>query len=472
MDIKAIIEDVPGSCAQRWQNPAQATAKQIEATALIAQLDALKSALKQKKTEKQECARSFGSIKSSGGDLAPQKARMQIISTTLEQLEQQRKDIEAQLAAMFTSEIPTSRTLPQRFDEYSVSLNSASFEDAVTIEEMGDTDSSLWDNYVNAHPQASLYHLYCWRRIIAQSFGHPSFYLAARAADGTIHGVLPLLRLTSRLFGDFAVSVPFFNYGGPLADNAAIAAQLMTRAAAIANQHNLDHLEIRATHTLNAWPARTDKVSMIRALPDSAAALDDEIGSKVRAQIKRAQQEHTEINYGHLDLLDDFYRIFAINMRDLGTPVYSKQFFRNILTALPDQSHLVVVRLDGKPVAAAFLLGYRDMMEIPWASTLRSANSSNMNMLLYRAVLGFCIERGYRFFDFGRSSQDSGTFKFKKQWGAIPVQHYWHYWLSSGGELPALKPDSPKFRLLVACWKKLPVVVANLLGPRIVKNLP
>lgn len=467
MDIKAIIEDVPGSCAQRWQSPAQATAKQAEATALIAQLDVLKSALKQKKVEKQECARSFGSIKSSGGDLAPQKALMQIISTTLEQLEQQRKEIEAQLAAMFTNETPAPRPLPQRFDKYSVPC-----DEVLATEEVGDADSSLWDSYVNAHPQASLYHLYGWRRIIAQSFGHPSFYLAARAADGTIHGVLPLLRLTSRLFGDFAVSVPFFNYGGPLADNSAIAAQLMTRAAEIAEQHHLDHLEIRATHTLNAWPARTDKVSMIRALPDSATTLDDEIGSKVRAQIKRAQQENTEIRYGHLELLDDFYRIFAINMRDLGTPVYSKQFFRNILTALPDQSHLVVVRLDGKPVAVAFLLGYRDMMEIPWASTLRSANSSNMNMLLYRAVLGFCIERGYRFFDFGRSSQDSGTFKFKKQWGAIPVQHYWHYWLSNGGELPALKPDSPKFRLLVACWKRLPVVVANLVGPRIVKSLP
>lgn len=467
MDIKTIIENAASSCAQRWQNPIQASVKQVEATALITQLDALKSALKQKKLEKQECARSFGAIKSSGGDLAPQKVRMQIISDALEQLEQQRKSIEAQLVAMFAAEAKTPRTLPQRFDEYS-----APFNEPLTIEEMDDTDSSQWDAYVNAHPQASLYHLYSWRKIITQSFGHPSFYLVARAANGTIHGVLPLLRLTSMLFGDFAVSIPFFNYGGPLADNSTISMQLMTHAVEVAKQHDLDHLEIRATHAINDWPARTDKVSMILALPDSINALDDEIGSKVRAQIKRAQQEKVEIVFGHLDLLDDFYNVFTINMRDLGTPVYSKQFFRNILTALPNQSHLIAVRLDGKPVAVAFLLGYQDMMEIPWASTLRSANPLNMNMLLYREVLGFCIEQGYRFFDFGRSTLGSGTFKFKRQWGAIPIQHYWHYWLSNGGALPALKPDSPKFRLLVACWKKLPVMLTKFFGPHIVKNLP
>ncbi len=128
-------------------------------------------------------------------------------------------------------------------------------------------------------------------------------------------------------------------------------------------------------------------------------------------------------------MLNDFYAVFAHNMRDLGTPVYAKQFFRLILEAWPEQTHIVVLQLGNKPVAAALLLGDRDMMEIPWASTLQSANTMNMNMLLYREVLGLCIRHGYRFFDFGRSSKDSGTYRFKKQWGAEPLQHYWHYWL-------------------------------------------
>jgi predicted N-acyltransferase len=152
--------------------------------------------------------------------------------------------------------------------------------------------------------------------------------------------------------------------------------------------------------------------------------------------------------------------------------VYGRQFFANILRAFPIEARLISIRRHGKPVSTAFLLGHGDMLEIPWASTLRDVNPLNINMMLYREILGFAVKEGYTFFDFGRSTRDSGTFHFKKQWGAQPVQHYWHYWLAHGGGLPALKPDSPKFRLLVSCWKRLPVILSQLLGPHIVKYLP
>ncbi len=467
MDINVILEDLPAHCAQRWPDPTLAQKHYQTAAALADKIHAIKSSLKSKKAEKQECARGFGTLKASGADLTVAKMRMQEISSELERLEAQRKDLETQIIVLLTAPQAIARVAPLRFDNYTIA-----FDGVINVVEAQDCDSTAWDDYVNAHPQSSLYHLYIWRDVIAQSFQHAAIYLIARDTLGGMHGVLPLVRLTSRLFGDFAVSMPFFNYGGPLADNADIANQLLSCAEAIAEQQQLDHLEIRATQNLNDWPVRTDKVSMIRALPSSGAALDEEIGAKVRAQINRAHQESPAVAIGHLDLLDEFYHVFAVNMRDLGTPVYGKQFFRNILAALPQQSHLVVIRLQGRPVAAAFLLGYREMMEIPWASTLRSVNSLNINMALYRAVLGFCIERKYQFFDFGRSTQNSGTYRFKKQWGAVPVQHYWHYWLRSGGELPALKPDSPKFKLVIACWQRTPVFVTRLIGPYIVKNLP
>jgi FemAB-related protein (PEP-CTERM system-associated) len=287
-----------------------------------------------------------------------------------------------------------------------------------------------------------------------------------------MRGILPVVRLRSRLFGDFGVALPFFNYGGALADNGAIAAQLLQHAAAAARDAGMRHLEIRSTQTVGDWPARTDKVSMILPLPDNSERFAAQLGSKLRSQINRARQEGAEVCIGHLDLLDDFYTVFAHNMRDLGTPVYARRFFETILRHLPAQSHIVVLRLGGRPVAAAFLLGDRDLLEIPWASTLRSANALNMNMLLYWEVLSFAIARGYPFFDFGRSTHDAGTFRFKKQWGAQPLQHYWQYWLADGGPLPELKPDSPKFRLLIACWQRLPVFVTKLIGPPIVRNLP
>ena len=170
--------------------------------------------------------------------------------------------------------------------------------------------------------------------------------------------------------------------------------------------------------------------------------------------------------------MDDFYAVFSRNMRDLGTPVYGKQFFRNILDAFPAQCRLMIVHLNNRPVAAGFLIGHRSTLEIPWASTLRDVNHLGMNMLLYWAVLKFGVKQDYSQFDFGRSSRDSGTFRFKQQWGACPRQLYWHYWLNNNEELPALNPDNPKYALAINLWRRLPLSVTEWLGPSIVKNLP
>ena len=142
------------------------------------------------------------------------------------------------------------------------------------------------------------------------------------------------------------------------------------------------------------------------------------------------------------------------------------------LQAFADRSRLFVVRHRGAPVAAAFVIGYRGRLEIPWASSLREANSIGVNMLLYWNVLEYACRERYAMFDFGRSTVDAGTFKFKKQWGAQPHQLYWHYWIRGGGQPPVINPSNPKYRLAVAAWQRLPLPVANRLGPWLVRNLP
>jgi FemAB-related protein (PEP-CTERM system-associated) len=470
MDIKTLLEAPAGAIEAHWgQRDRCPHAVDIERDA--ATLQALLAEIKAQKNAKQLCAKAFAPAKAAGADTADLKAQMQHISDSLNALEQRRKELEEQLLGYFAPVEPAANDalLPQRFIRASPEL---AVPGPIAIVAAEAADAADWDRYVDAHPRSALYHRYIWRTIVAQAFGHQSFYWLARDNTGAVRGVLPIVRLRSRLFGDFGVALPFFNYGGALADNGAIAVQLLEHAARDARAQEMRHLEIRSTQPVGDWPARTDKVSMILKLPADSAQFAAQIGSKLRSQINRARQENAEVRIGHLDLLDDFYEVFARNMRDLGTPVYGRNFFATILENLPAQSHLVVLRLQGRPVAAAFLVGDRDLMEIPWASTLRSANALNMNMLLYWEVLNFCIERGYPFFDFGRSSHDSGTFRFKKQWGAQPLQHYWQYWLADGSELPALKPDSPKFRLLVACWRRLPVFVTRLIGPPIVRYLP
>jgi FemAB-related protein (PEP-CTERM system-associated) len=343
----------------------------------------------------------------------------------------------------------------------------------LNVERVGDDAAREWDAFVDTAQGASVYHLYAWRKLIGELFGHESLYLAARDARNRICGVLPLVRLRSVLFGDFMVSMPYFNYGGVLAASAEVAGALLSEATTSARSLGVSHVELRHVGNVRPdWPVRTDKVAMYLGLPGSVEELSKRLGAKLRSQIKRPTREGATCISGGRELLPDFYAVFARNMRDLGTPVYPQKFFAAILDRFASQSRLFVVRLKDAPVAAGFTIGYRERLEIPWASALREANSVGVNMLLYWSILEYACEQRFATFDFGRSTVDSGTYRFKQQWGAQPHQLHWHYWMRSGGAPPMLNPHNPKYRLAVAGWQCLPLAIANRLGPMLVRNLP
>lgn len=349
-------------------------------------------------------------------------------------------------------------------------------ENRVRIDEPGKPwNRASWDAYVQANDDASPYHASVFRDLIEDVFGHPTFYLSATDPEGNVTGVLPLVRLRSRLFGDFMVSMPYFNYGGALSNDPEVGEALMLRGASLAEDLGVSHAEFRDVVPRDSqWPVRLDKVEMQLPLPATEELLWKQLRPKVRAQVRRPFKDGRVISVekGGLDLLPEFYHVFATNMRDLGTPVYSRRLFGEILRRLPESSHIVVIRVAGRPAAAGFLLQGAERMEIPWASSLRAYNGIGVNMLLYWEVLKYSIESGSRIFDFGRSSVDSGTYRFKRQWGAEPRQLYWHYWLRTGDHPPALNPDNPRYRLAIQLWQKLPLAIANRLGPSIVRNLP
>lgn len=330
-----------------------------------------------------------------------------------------------------------------------------------------------WDAFVRAHPQGSVYHLWQTRQVIERAFGHNTHYLCALDKGGSLIGLLPLVELSSRLFGHFVVSVPFFNYGGVLANNQETAKALIDEARQWSTSVGARHVELRhLTDSGLGLPARTDKVSFWLDLPEDPDILWKSFKPKIRAQVRRPESEAPVIKFGGAELLDHFYQVFAINMRDLGTPVYSKHFFKAFLEGMGKQATVAVVYLDHRPVGGAILLGYEGQLEIPWASTRREVNKLGINMWMYWQILHFAITHNYRRFDFGRCSQESGTYKFKQQWGAKPVQLVWEYLLNGEEALPQLNPHNPKFRLLVAVWQRLPVWLTRILGPGIVKNLP
>ena len=358
-----------------------------------------------------------------------------------------------------------------------------------TVRIASGSDGDMWDRYVAGRPDAAGYHEWSWRRIFEGTFGHTCHYLLAvrepenpstRAPENPI-GILPLVEIRSLLFGRSLTSLPFVNFGGVLADSDEVARALLSRASDLARELKCSHVEFRhVDRQFEDLPCKQHKVTMrLRLEPGSAAdPLDPErsplwsrIDRKARNQVRKAQKSNLTVVRGGLELVDKFYAVFARNMRDLGTPVYTKRLFSDVLTTFPGRAHLIVVRLADQPVAAGLTYRTRRMVEIPWASSVRDYNALCPNHLLYWHALEMATAEKAEVFDFGRSTPGEGTFKFKEQWGAEPTALHWEYWLTSG-RLPDQGPKNPKFRLMIETWKRLPLWVANLAGPGIVRAIP
>ena len=363
-----------------------------------------------------------------------------------------------------SKELPISKPVPRSHSDH------PDIDEHVTISLLAD-EYKAWNQYVESNPVTSIYYRAEWKDLLGKTFGHQCCFFYA-SYDDDIVGVLPLVRLKSRLFGDFMVSMPYFNSGGAIANTLSIENKLIQAANSQAEQLGIEHIEYRDDISRDDFPSKTEKVNMILPLPDSHEILWNTFTSKLRSQVKRSQLDESRVSFGQVELLDDFYTVFARNMRDLGTPVYGKSFFRNILKKFPEHSKIIVIHMNNRPVAAGFLMGYKDNLEIPWASTIKDVNHLSINMHLYWEVLKFAIDKQYHYFDFGRSSLNSGTFRFKQQWGAMPKQLYWHYWLPENAELPSLNPNNPKYTLAINIWKRLPVFITKILGPFIVRNIP
>ncbi len=309
--------------------------------------------------------------------------------------------------------------------------------------------------------------------ILREGLKHHPYCIEARRDDTTV-GLLPLCFLNTKLFGKFLVGMPYLNVGGVLTQDETAATELIDHAVKLADELDVKYLELRHEHR---WAhaafnhESTQKVHMRLSLPATAEELWGSFKPKVRNQIRKAEQNELSFTWGGREILSDYYRVFAINMRDLGTPVFGRGLFSAILERLPGDAEICVVRLRGNACAAGLLLHGDGVTEVPSASSLRKLNHLNANMLLYWQLLCRSIERGQSTFDFGRSSADSNTYKFKAQWGAKPHPAVWQYYVRQGA-VGEMRPDNPKLQRRIAVWKRLPVWLTRLVGPSIVRGIP
>lgn len=306
-------------------------------------------------------------------------------------------------------------------------------------------------------------------------FGHECIYLAARDAQTRrLAAVLPLVRVKSVVFGHYLVSMPFLNYGGPLGEDAGVRA-VVDEAVRIASADGVKLLELRSRAPLAVdLPVSHRKITVVLDLPIDAQVLWKSLPGKLRSQVKRPRKDGVEVRFG-ANQIGAFHEVFAEHMRDLGTPVQPRRLFEAIVRAFPDDVTFAVAYHQGKAVACACGFLWNGEFEITWASALRSHKAMSPNMLVYWALMERMVDAGARLFNFGRCSADSGTHRFKMQWGGREEQLWWYQRSAhSSDEARAHMPSQDRglFALASRAWQRLPVPVATRLGPAIVRYIP
>lgn len=327
-----------------------------------------------------------------------------------------------------------------------------------------------WDDFVTAAPEATFFHRAGWQNILHGVFGHRTFFLYAER-NGTIEGVLPLAQVKSLLFGNALVALPFAVYGGIVAGSAEAAAALEAAAERIARDLGVEHLEYRNIEAQHAdWPTQDLYVTFRKEiLPDEEAnmnAIPRKQRAMVRKSIKNGLRAEIDAN------VERFFALYADNVHRHGTPALPKRYFEALVREFgKDCEVLTVIADDGNPVSSVLSFYFRDEVLPYYAGDDVRARELAANDFKYWELMRRACQRGLRVFDYGRSKIGSGSYSFKKNWGFEPRQLHYEYRLYRRDGIPQNNPNNPKYKLMIAAWRRMPIGLANLLGPFIVRNL-
>lgn len=343
----------------------------------------------------------------------------------------------------------------------------------VTVSRLSAGDAAAnqrWDAFVLGHAQSTFFHRAGWQKVIADVFRHPTYFLYAHRGD-VIEGVLPLAQVKSRLFGNSLTSLPFAVYGGVVADTEAAAQALEAEAMRLAGQLGVDHLEMRNVQPRHAdWPTQDLYVTFRKEiLPTEEAnmlAIPRKQRAMVRKGIKNGLNAHMDAN------VDRFFDLYADNVHRHGTPAMPKRYFQHLKDVFgADCEVLTVCSPEGKPLSSVLTFYFRDEALPYYAGDDVAARDLAANDFKYWELMRRACERGLKVFDYGRSKQGTGPYAFKKNWGFEPTPLHYEYRLYKRDSIPQNNPSNAKYKFMIETWRRMPIGLANWLGPFIVRNL-
>jgi len=330
-------------------------------------------------------------------------------------------------------------------------------------------DHARWDDFVSSCPEATFFHRAGWKDVIERAFGHRTHFLLAESA-GAIEGILPLAEVKSFLFGHSLSSLPFCVYGGVAAKTERARVALDDAAVTLAEKLKVDHLEYRTISAFHPdWATKDLYVTFRRPIDPEPEKNLNAIPRKQRAMVRKG------IKAGLQAEVDTdtkrFFAAYSDSVHRLGTPVFSRKYFEILTDVFSKDSEVVTITKDGQLVASVLSFFFRDEVLPYYGGGTRLAREGAGNDFMYWEVMRRACERGYKVFDYGRSKRGTGAFDFKKNWGFEPQPLQYQYKLVRSSTVPDHNPLNPKYRMFIAAWQRMPLALANLVGPYVVKNL-
>lgn len=329
--------------------------------------------------------------------------------------------------------------------------------------------AKLWDEYVNAHPEGTFFHLSGWQTFYQSYFKLKTDYLMA-FTDGMLTGVLPLAQLKSVLFSNALISTPFMVYGGILASDSQSFAKLLLAAKSLAKERQVDYLELRQQfNDVQEGYDQSQYVTFKRKLAKSDEENLSLIPRKQRAVVRKAIAKG--LTYTIEKDVNHFYPLYAESLRNLGTPVMAKGYYQALLDHFGEQIDILTVMADNKPVASVMSFYHQQTVLPFYGGGGGQARGCGANDFMYWSLMQHAVAKGCRVFDFGRSKVDTGSYRFKKHWGFEQTPLHYRYLPIAKDEKPNFSPTNPKYQTMITTWKKLPLAVANTLGPFVARRI-
>ena len=339
----------------------------------------------------------------------------------------------------------------------------------MTVRPMQPSDAARWDAFVQDCPEATFFHRAGWAEVIKRAFGHRTHFLLAEV-NGEILGVLPLAEINSRLFGHSLSALPFCVYGGPAGSSPEAKRALDQAAQRLAIELGVEHLEYRNLQPFHTdWPGKDLYVTFRKEIDPEVEHNLNAIPRKQRAMVRKG------IKAGLVSEIDTdtqrFFHAYSSSVHRLGTPVFSRKYFRILKEVFDEDCEILTITVEGRVISSVMNFYFRDEVLPYYGGGTAEARNLAGNDFMYWEVMRRACEKGCRMFDYGRSKLGTGSYDFKKNWGFEPQPLYYEYHLVRGQNVPDHNPLNPKYRLFIKAWQRMPLALANVIGPHIVKNL-